>query len=114
MHNSVKQDDYDRVIKVKTLIDKEYHRHFSYKDFPRIVGSNEQSIKIAFKKVMGKSIYEYLTHVRMERSKNLLENTDLTIEVIARKVGLHRTNLTKQFLKTYGFSPATWRIHHKN
>jgi AraC-type DNA-binding domain-containing proteins len=111
---SLKAEDFERANKIKALIDKEFHRHYLHKDFPKLVGSNEQTLKAAFKELTGKSPYEYLTHVRIQQAEHLLTNTDYTIDSIAKRVGLDRSNLSKQFRKINGKPPATWRTENKN
>ena len=51
----------------------------------------------------------------MERAKNLLESSFLSVKEIAFQVGLNdESHFVRDFKSTYGFSPALYRSHFKN
>ena len=57
----------------------------------------------------------YLRLLRMERAKNLLESSFLSVKEIAFQVGLNdESHFVRDFKSTYGFSPALYRSHFKN
>ncbi|MDT0644520.1 AraC family transcriptional regulator [Zunongwangia sp. F363] len=49
--------------------------------------TNEHKIKTGFKKVFGSTPNQYHREQRIERSKILIENTDLSLSEIAQKMG---------------------------
>ena len=54
---------------------------------------------------------EYLTKVRMEKAVQLLRNTDLTIEEIAKQIGYSNSSyFIKVFREWIGFSPGEFRL----
>jgi YesN/AraC family two-component response regulator len=61
-----------------------------------------------------KTLYEYVTGVRIEKAKYLLEITDLPLKIIAGKVGLDKSNLNKSFKKSTGLTPMEWRRQNKD
>ena len=51
----------------------------------------------------------------MERAKNLLESSFLSVKEIAFQVGLNdESHFVRDFKSTYGYSPALYRSHFKN
>jgi AraC-like DNA-binding protein len=70
---------------------------------------NKFKLKHAFKAVTNYNVHSYITKIRIEKAKEMLENTDRTVEFIAGKVGLDKSNLNIQFKKLTGKTPAEWR-----
>ena len=57
----------------------------------------------------------YLRLLRMERAKDLLESSFLSVKEIAYQVGLNdESHFVRDFKSTYGFSPALYRTRFKN
>jgi len=68
-----------------------------------------------FKSDVGMPPIRYLRLLRMERAKNLLESSFLSVKEIAFQVGLNdESHFVRDFKSTYGFSPALYRTHFKN
>jgi transcriptional regulator GlxA family with amidase domain len=109
----LKQEDVDKILEAKRILDKEYYRHYTHEDLAQMVGTNEYKLKAGFKQLTQKTIYEYLTWVRIERVKYLLETTDLPLKIIATKVGLDKSNLNKCFKKGTTLTPMEYRRQHR-
>jgi AraC-like DNA-binding protein len=63
-----------------------------------------------FKKGTGINFTEYLSRVRIERSKNLLLNPHLRVSEIAFEVGFQSlTHFNRVFKNTVGESPSHYR-----
>ena len=57
----------------------------------------------------------YLRQLRMERAKDLLESSFLSVKEIAYQVGLtDESHFVRDFKSTYGHSPALYRSQFKN
>lgn len=68
-----------------------------------------------FKKVTKLTYIEYLTQVRMEKAKSMLEMTAQSIQVISEKVGYNDPNYFSQvFKKYYGIRPSILRTQIKD
>lgn len=107
--NTIGEEDLEKARMAKAIIDKDCSRHYTYQDLARMVATNPQKLAISFKAVTNQNPYQYLTTVRIEKAMNLLETTTLTVEIIASKVGLDKTNLNKQFKKVHRTTPNAWR-----
>ncbi len=68
-----------------------------------------------FKSDVGMPPIRYLRLLRMERARNLLESSFLSVKEIAFQVGLNdESHFVRDFKSTYGFSPALYRSHFKS
>lgn len=68
-----------------------------------------------FKSDVGMPPIRYLRLMRMERAKELLESSFLSVKEIAFQVGLNdESHFVRDFKSTYGFSPALYRSHFKS
>jgi AraC-like DNA-binding protein len=110
---SIRKEDLEKASAIKAVIEKEYHKPFTIADLVQIAGSNKKTLSIAFKHLTGSPPIMYHREKRIEIAKQLLVNTDHSIEVIARRVGLDRSNLDKQFKKLTDKTPRQWRIQHQ-
>lgn len=64
-----------------------------------------------FKKNMGVSLTEYIQKLRMQRAKELLENTDLNLIQVANEVGYnHNSSLTRVFKLHEKTTPLDYRM----
>lgn len=105
-----KKEDIEKAYLVKAIIEKEYYKPCRVADLAQRVGTNRSSLNLAFQYITGVPIKTYIKNYRIEKAKALLESTSNSVEVIAGRVGLHRTNLERNFKKHYGKSPKAWRI----
>ena len=63
-----------------------------------------------FKKYTGLSPMNYLTRVRIERAKELLQNTPASISMVAAEVGFNDlSSFIKHFKKTIGCTPRSFK-----
>ena len=67
-----------------------------------------------FKSDVGMPPMRYLRGLRMERAKDLLESSFLSVKEIAYRVGLNdESHFVRDFKATYGSSPALYRLHFR-
>ena len=68
-----------------------------------------------FKSDVGMPPIRFLRQLRMERAKDLLESSFLSVKEIAFQVGLNdESHFVRDFKSTYGYSPALYRSRFKN
>ena len=64
---------------------------------------------------MGKSVFEYINEIRIEKSLLLLKNPDITISQAAIECGFEdQAYYTRIFKRIKGVTPTEWRIENKN
>jgi AraC-like DNA-binding protein len=107
-------EDFEKALQVKSIIETEFDKHYTAAKLAHLAGTNELKLRAAFKIITGKPLYYYRTLIRVEHAKNLLETTDLTMKIIANRVGLDKRNLNRQFKKLTGATPKQWRNDHYN
>ena len=67
-----------------------------------------------FKSDVGMPPIRFLRQLRMERAKDLLESSFLSVKEIAFQVGLNdESHFVRDFKATYGYSPALYRSRFK-
>ncbi len=97
--------------KVRIYIEDNYSNHnLTLGEVAELVELNEQYFCSKFRKEFGKSFVEYLTHVRMEKSKDLIMNTNLKIYEISDSVGYKNVeHFTRIFRKKIGKTPREYK-----
>src|SRR3978361_171898 len=105
---------YRRIVKAKLFIDDNYSNAI---DLDRIADeaffSKFHFIRI-FKKIYGKTPHQYLTYVRIERSKILLDGS-MSISEVCYEVGFDSiTSFTGLFKRIAGQTPAAYQLHCYN
>ncbi|MBD2463141.1 helix-turn-helix transcriptional regulator [Oscillatoria sp. FACHB-1407] len=74
------------------------------------LGISQYYFSHLFKQAMGVSPYQYVLQQRVERAKQLLKETDLSIADIALECGFANQNhLAKHFRSLVGMSPKAYR-----
>ena len=87
---------------------------FSISQIADELNFSRQYLSDFFKKNTGGNLMTYLTNLRIEHSKNLLETTDLSVLQIANAVGyIDDAGFRKAFKKITGFTPSNYRNIYK-
>ncbi len=90
------------------------HEDFSVEELAEKVGISRSMLHRRLKKITGKSASELITEMRLEKAKELLENSDYTSAEIAYKVGFNSPSyFNKVFKKHYQVSPGEVRKGNK-
>lgn len=92
------------------FVNQNYHIELSLKELANQHFMNYTYCCELFKKVTGKNFSEYVTDLRMEKARELLERTSLTVSEISLKVGYKDYfYFNKVFKKCKGTTPAKYR-----
>ena len=103
------------VIKAKAYINEHYAEAISVRDVADAVCISESYFKTIFKKSSGYSYSEYLTTVRMNQAKNLLNTTEKSVTEIALDVGYQTPNsFSSLFKRETGMTPTQWKTSKKS
>ena len=85
-------------------------RNFSLEDVAASVGVSPFYVSKLFKEEMGETFINYVTDRRLDRTKKLLSETDLSIKEIAGQTGYSDQNyFSRQFKNKFGISPTDFR-----
>ena len=78
------------------------------------LGISAAYLQRIFRQVHGMTIIEYLNHLRIERAKLLLINTDEPIVDVAIETGFHsRQHFSRVFASVEGVSPKQFRLKNR-
>jgi LacI family transcriptional regulator len=83
---------------------------FNVEDVVRQCGKSRRTLENRFSREVGKSLHEEITRLRLERAKQLLTDTDWTIERVAEACGfIAGKRLYEAFMKSEGKTPNAFR-----
>jgi two-component system, response regulator YesN len=100
-----------RIISQATdIIKREFDHDISLAYIANIIGISEAYCSKIFKEEVGINYKEYATTIRMNKAKELMASTNLTISQICRAVGYNNDNqFIKMFKKVEGVTPGVFR-----
>lgn len=86
-------------------------RHSStIEEMARLVNLSESHLQQLFKHTVGMSPIQYLKHLRLEKARELLEDSFLQIWKIGYMVGMaDQSHFIQNFKKKYGTTPSDYR-----
>ena len=104
----------DPVETAKNYIMVNIDREICREDIAKSVYLNPDYLSRIFKKKEGTSIIDYLIRCRMDKARQLLEESDLTVSEVASSVGYSNfSHFSKLFKKRVGVNPDAYRRLHK-
>lgn len=99
---------------IKALLKKDLKRHYTHAELAILFHISETKLRRIFRKANNITIQKFVTGVRVEIAKDLLETTDEPVKSIAFTVGLAVNRLEKQFKKITEMRPLEWRKQSKD
>lgn len=98
------------VERAKKYIEDNFRRDISLEDVSQKVDISSYYFSKIFKEETGEGFIEYLTKLRMEEAKRLLEESDLSIKEVCSEVGYSDPNyFSRSFKKYAGVTPTEAR-----
>jgi transcriptional regulator GlxA family with amidase domain len=102
-----------RVDFVVSYIRINYRRRLTLAEMASTVNLSRWRLCHLFKEGMGVSPERFLTQVRLEKAKQLLETEFLTVKEVMNRVGMSDASFfARTFRATYGNSPGKYRNMH--
>ena len=106
-------DDYKNKSKMKqalAYIEENYDKDLNMAVVSNYVSMNYSLFSYAFKQYTGKNFVNYLKELRVTEAKRLLEETDMRVIEISRKIGYeNEKHFMKLFKSQCGVSPTEYR-----
>jgi len=99
----------DYLVRVREVIDEHYARKLSLAELGRQVNVSPFHLERRFKQAFGLSPADYLALVRLNRAKELLRGTALTIGEVAESIGADESYFIARFKKSEGVTPGEYR-----
>src|SRR5215831_14051440 len=102
-----------RVQVIRVLLEGSFHRKLGLREMSETVNLSPWRLAHLFKSETGMSPQRYLTLVRLQKAKNQLESTFLSIQEIGAAVGIpNPSQFTRSFKAAYGMTPIEYRKAH--
>jgi AraC-like DNA-binding protein len=99
---------------VTAYVDAHYAEKLDTPSLAKLVHAATTSFHRQFAQILGITPNEYLTTVRLNAARRLLEETDRLVADIAADVGFHdQSHFTKAFKKARGITPGAYRRQHR-
>ena len=96
--------------RAQLYIEENFDQEITVGDVAAAVGISEGYLQRLYKKEKGFPIMEEILRLRIEKAKNLLENSTLPVIDIAINVGFNsRQHFSAMFTRIAGCSPMMWR-----
>ena len=100
----------NRLRSMIAYINQHYPERITLAEIAKIAGVSEREASRCFKKTIGQSPMEYLIKDRLNQSKKLLLETNMTITAICQQCGFSDSAyFGKVFRKSYGMTPSEYR-----
>ena len=102
-----------RIFHIKEALQENFSRHWTIEEMAQETGLSVPHFQKIFKSNVGLPPMTFLLNSRLEKARELLENTFLQIQEIGSKVGIpHDSHFTRDFKKKYGITPTEYRKLH--
>lgn len=100
----------ERVAHAKAIIDEEPQATYSIYELAEYCEISQTYFKKIFRECFGVSPYRYIIQRRLEESKKMLSQSDLSIAYIAEAMGFASSSrFSESFKKEYGYLPSVYR-----
>lgn len=110
--NTIFSKHKEDIHKTKEFIELHYASEIDILTLSQSVNISKFYFIKLFKELVGQTPYEYLIGVRINNSKRLLKETELSVGEIANKVGFcDINNYIKAFKKLTGTTPLKFKLH---
>lgn len=106
---SIGEKQHDPIKAAREYIKNHAHQSLQIDDVARYFLLSRSSFTQRFRRETGQTFNEYLTAVRLEEARRLLETSRWSIEIIGKAVGLGPSRLRALFNRHYGQSPQQFR-----
>lgn len=98
------------ITKVQHILERDYANDISLQSVSEQLNLNPAYVSRLFKQISGKSFVEYVTALRMEKSKEMLVQSEMKVNEIGRQVGYQNAYYFIKVFKEYtGVTPGEYR-----
>ena len=102
--------DDQQILKAILFIHQNVLKKISVGDVMAEAALSRRLLERRFKSVTGKTLYEYITELKLKHFAEQLQETDLQVMEIALSMGENDTkSISRRFKQIYGCTPGEWR-----
>lgn len=104
------QAEIERVTEISKNIQANPERDYRIEELCKQTGLNASKLQSGFKEMHGKTVCNFISHVRLEKAEQLLKTTDLNVSQIVYSLGWSsRSYFCKIFKEKYNLSPKSYQ-----
>ncbi len=108
--SALSRNEINSVIRISEKISRKLEHNLSVEELCKMSGLSPRKLQMGFRYLYGMTVSRFIIKARMERSRELMETTELTISEIVYSVGLSsRSYFSKIFKEMYTFSPNEYK-----
>lgn len=105
----------NRIEEAAKIIREEIDAVENVPELAKRVGINQNTLQNGFQQLYKTSVNEFIGNTRIEKAKDLLENSDLNVTEITYKIGISsRSYFSKLFKQRYGLTPKKYLEKSRN
>jgi AraC-like DNA-binding protein len=105
----LKSADRDRLERARQILGDRLDNPPSLSNLAQEIGLNECALKRGFRQLFGTTVFGYLYQQRMEYAKQLLQQRELNVSQVAKKVGYSsQSRFATAFRKKFGINPKVF------
>jgi AraC-like DNA-binding protein len=102
--------DLERLHHAQEILETEFADPPSLVALARKVGLNDFKLKRGFRELLGTTVFGYVRKLRMEKARQLLQTSDMSVTQVALSVGYSSfSHFTTAFKKSVGVLPSHYR-----
>ena len=102
-----------KISKIVDYLNRHYSEAISIQDIPNLINISSATFHRTFTAVMNVTPGRYLSSLRINHARHLLETTDLTITNIAQECGFYdHSHFVRIFRHEHGITPGEYRHQH--
>jgi two-component system response regulator YesN len=99
-----------RITFLKEKVVSNLQKQYTVEAMATLVNLSASHLQKLFKTETGMSAVQYVRHLKMEKARELLENSFLRIKEIKNEVGVpDQSHFIREFKDSYGFTPSEYR-----
>ncbi|PUA34628.1 hypothetical protein C8Z91_34755 [Paenibacillus elgii] len=103
-----------RLIIINRLLRMQYYKPLTLTYLAEVIGCNPVYLCNTYSKVFHVSPMKHLQVIRMEKAKNLLMQTNFSVQQVSESVGFISTSQFSTYFKRYtGLTPGAYRLEFK-
>ena len=102
-----KEADLQKGEAAKKIIMEDFEQFHTIRQLARMVGTNEHKLKAVFRHLYGTTLFDYSRAARLQYARQLLLETDWTLQYVALAVGYpEASNFSVAFKQYFGYPPG--------
>ena len=107
---SISKDDIEKIMEVEKTLLNNFSEAPTISDLSRKIGVSPSKLKKQFRDMYGLPPYEYFQQHRMQKAKEMLSGSKLTVKEVGKSLGYSNlSNFTLAFRKVFNINPGALR-----